>query len=241
VEYQTLIFKRENGICTIILNRPEVLNALNIELSEELGLAIEEVGKDDAIRVLIITGAGQGFCSGGDLKDFPLDRGDVAESLEKWHRTLLSLRQLEKPVIASVNGAAAGGGFDLALMCDIRIASENAKFVEAYINIGGTPDSGGTFTLPNLIGTAKACELLFTGDRIDAKEAERIGLVNKVVPADELEATTKELAAKLAKKSPRAMGMIKRAIYKNLNQDFELALHNETYMMVRNRPTGGAG
>jgi 2-(1,2-epoxy-1,2-dihydrophenyl)acetyl-CoA isomerase len=242
MEYQTLILKRENGIGTIILNRPEVLNAFNAKQSTEFGLAIEEVSKDDTIKVLIITGSGRAFCAGGDLKDLPFNPKDtlsIMEALESWHRVLLSLRQLEKPVIASINGPAAGGGFDLALMCDIRIASEDAKLVEAYINIGGTPDSGGTYTLPHLIGTAKACEILFTGDAISAREAERIGLVNKVVPANELENATQDLAARLTKKSPRALGLIKRAIYQSFTQDIEAALHNETYMMVRNRPAGG--
>jgi 2-(1,2-epoxy-1,2-dihydrophenyl)acetyl-CoA isomerase len=231
--YQTLILEKENGIATITLNRPEVLNALNMKLTEELGLAIEDIEKDDTARVLVITGAGRAFCAGGDLKDFPLNPGDMVastEALEKWHSVLLSMRRLEKPVIASVNGVAVGGGFDLALMCDMRIASENARFGEVYVRIGATSDSGGTYLLPYLVGTAKACELLFTGDIIDANEAERIGLVNKVVPAAKLESTTKELAAKLANGPPRAMGMMKTAIYMSLTQDIESALRYVVYM-----------
>jgi 2-(1,2-epoxy-1,2-dihydrophenyl)acetyl-CoA isomerase len=169
--YQTLILTRENGIATITLNRPEVLNALNKKLSEELGTTIEEVAKDVAVRVMVITGAGRGFCAGGDLKDLPLTPGNPIaskETLEGWHKVLLGLRCLEKPVIAAVNGTAMGAGMDLALMCDIRIASENARFGEAYVRIGGVPDSGGTYLLPRLVGTAKACELLLTGDIIDA-------------------------------------------------------------------------
>ena len=227
MDYQKLILTRENGIATVILNRPEVLNALDTQLSEELGLAIEEIREDDAARVLIITGAGRGFCAGGDMKSLPINPGDMVattEALEAWHRILLSLRQLEKPVIASVNGVAVGAGLDLALMCDMRIAAENARFGEAYVRVGGVPDSGGTYLLPHLIGTAKACELLFTGDMIDANEAERIGLVNKVVPADALESTTRELAARLAKGPPRAMGLIKRAVYMSFTQDIASAL-----------------
>ena len=170
MDYQKLILTKENGIATVILNRPEVLNALDTQLSEELGLAIEEIREDDAARVLVITGAGRGFCAGGDMKSLPINPGDMVgttEALEKWHKTLLSIRQLEKPVIASVNGVAVGAGMDLALMCDMRIATENAKFGEAYVRVGGIPDSGGTYLLPNLIGIAKACELLMTGDIID--------------------------------------------------------------------------
>ena len=227
MDYQTLILTKKSGIATITLNRPEVLNALNTQLSEELGLAIEEISKDDATRVLIITGAGRGFCAGGDMKDLPVNPEDMVASnnaLENWHRTLLSIRQLEKPVIASVNGVAVGGGMDLALMCDMRIVSENARFGEAYVRIGGIPDSGGTYLLPHLIGAAKACELLMTGDIIDAIEAERIGLVNKVVPADKLESATMELATRLANGPPRSIGMIKRAIYTSFAQDIESAL-----------------
>jgi enoyl-CoA hydratase/carnithine racemase len=233
MKYQKLILTKENGIATIILNRPEVLNALNAKLSEELELAIEEVRKDNAVRVLVITGAGRAFCAGGDMKDLPVSPGDVVATtaaLEQLHKVLLGVRQLEKPVIASVNGVAVGGGCDLALMCDIRIASENAKFGEAYVHVGGTSDSGGTYLLPHLIGTAKACELLFTGDMIDAKEAERIGLVNKVVPADKLTSTTQELAAKLAKGPPIAIGMMKTAIYMSLTQDIESAFCHTLYM-----------
>jgi 2-(1,2-epoxy-1,2-dihydrophenyl)acetyl-CoA isomerase len=233
MDYETLVLTKENGVATIILNRPEVLNALNAKLSKELELAIEEVRKDNAARVLVITGRGRAFCAGGDMKDLPLSPGDVVTTtaaLEQLHRVLLSMRRLEKPVIASVNGVAVGGGFDLALMCDIRIASENAKFGEAYVRVGGFPDSGGTYLLPHLIGTAKACELLFTGDMIDAREAERIGLVNKVVPADKLDSVTKELAARLAKGPPIAIGMMKTAIYRSFTQDIESALRYVAYM-----------
>jgi 2-(1,2-epoxy-1,2-dihydrophenyl)acetyl-CoA isomerase len=226
VEYKTLIVTKEKGICTITLNRPEVLNAMNAQLSEELELAIGELGRDDATRVVVITGAGRAFCAGGDMKGLPISPGDVGATktaLEQLHRLLLSIRRLEKPVIAAVNGAAAGGGCDLALMCDMRIASENAKFVEAYVRIGGTSDSGGTYLLTHLVGTAKACELLLTGDTIDAGEALRIGLVNKVVPTDQLESATKELATKIASGPPMAISMMKKAIYMSLTQDIESA------------------
>ena len=243
MEYQTLILSKENGIATITLNRPEVLNALNTRASDELGMAIEETGRDISIRVLVITGAGRGFCAGGDLKDLPLTPGDPAASqktLEEWHKILLSIRRLDKPVITAVNGVAMGGGMDLALMCDIRIASENARFGEAYVRIGGVPDSGGTYLLPRLIGTARACELLFTGDIIDAREAERIGLVNKVVPAEQLESSTRELAARLAGGPPVSMGLIKKAIYSSETQDPESALHSIALMTSLNMETQDA-
>jgi 2-(1,2-epoxy-1,2-dihydrophenyl)acetyl-CoA isomerase len=225
--YKTLILTRDKGVATVTLNRPEVLNALNTKLSEELGLAIEEVSRDAGVRVLVITGAGRGFCAGGDMKDLPISAGNMVastEALEAWHKILLSIRRLEKPVIAAVNGVAVGAGLDLALMCDMRIASENARFGEAYVRVGGVPDSGGTYLLPRLIGTARACEMLFTGDIIDAGEAEKIGLVNKVVPADKLESATNELAARLAAGPPVSIGLIKRAVYMSTSQDIESAL-----------------
>jgi enoyl-CoA hydratase/carnithine racemase len=241
--YETLILTVENGIATITLNRPDVLNALNTKASNELGAGVEEAGKDNAVKVLVITGAGRGFCAGGDLKDLPLSPGEPMKSkatLEKWHQILLGIRRLDKPVIAAVNGVAMGGGLDLALMCDMRIASENARFGESYVRIGGIPDSGGTYLLPRLIGTARAFELLLTGDIIDAKEAERIGLVDKVVPADKLESVTRELAARLAGGPPIAMGLIKKAIYLSETQDPESALRYIALMTSLNMETQDA-
>lgn len=243
MDYQALILSKGNGIASITLNRPEVLNALNTKLSEEMRIAIEEVGSDNTVRVLVITGAGRGFCAGGDLKELPLTPGNPAASqkaLAEWHKILLSIRRLDKPVIAAVNGVAMGGGMDLALMCDIRIASENARFGEAYVRIGGIPDSGGTYLLPRLIGTARACELLLTGDVIDSREAERIGLVNKVVPAEQLESATRELAARLAGGPPISMGLIKRAIYLSETQNLESALHTAALMTSLNMETQDA-
>lgn len=240
MSYETLILTKENGIATITLNRPDVLNALNTRASDELGMAVEEAGKDASVKVLVITGAGRGFCAGGDVKDLPLTPGNPAaskETLETWHKILLGIRRLQKPVIAAVNGIAMGGGMDLALMCDMRIASENARFGSAYVRIGGVPDSGGTYLLPKLIGYAKAFELLLTGDIIDAKEAEKIGLVNKVVPAEQLESATKELASKLAGGPPIAMDLIKKAIYMSETQDMESALSYVALMTSLNMET----
>ena len=231
--YKTLILSKEEGVCTITLNRPEVMNAFNRELTKEFIAAVDEVTEDEFTRVLVITGAGRGFCAGGDLKDLPVNPDDIGElkkNLDEWHDVLLKLRKLKKPVIASVNGVAVGAGCDLALICDIRIASENAKFGEVYAKIGGVPDSGGTYFLPRLIGIPKAFEMLCLGDMIGAKDAEKIGLVNRVVPPDQLTSVTNEMALRLAKAAPLSMGMIKEAIYRNLDQSIEAALAHETYM-----------
>ena len=154
----------------------------------------------------------------------------MKKNLDEWHEVLLKLRKLKKPAVASVNGVAVGAGCDLALICDIRIASETAKFGEVYVKIGGVPDSGGTYFLPRLIGIPKAFEMLCLGDMIGAKEAEKIGLVNRVVPPDQLVSVTNEVALRLAKAAPISMGMIKEAIYRNLDQSIEAALAHETYM-----------
>lgn len=231
--YKTLLLSREDGVSTITLNRPEVMNAFNGELTEEFISAVDEVTDDNLSMVLVITGAGRGFCAGGDLKDLPVNpnnTGELKKNLDEWHEVLLKIRKLKKPVIASVNGVAVGAGCDLALICDIRIASESAKFGEVYVKIGGVPDSGGTYFLPRLIGISRAFEMLCLGNMIDAKDAERIGLVNRVVPPDKLISVTSEMASRLAKAAPISVGMIKEAIYRNLNQNIEDALAYEAYM-----------
>jgi len=233
MQYKTIILEKKNGIATLTLNRPETLNAWNTEMMEEAMDAINEIDKDDNTRVLIITGAGRGFSSGADVRD------ELAKILEGSSGTLferifqgkssiltaaLGLRKMDKPVIAAINGIAAGGGFSIALACDLRIASEKAQFCMAFIFRGFVPDTGGSFFLPKLIGSAKACELVFTGDTIDAREAERIGLVNKVVPHEELMKATEELANKLLNRPPVALKYSKRAIYKGL-AEVDLASH----------------
>ena len=230
-EYETILVKKEEGIATITLNRPEQGNAFTLTMFRELRHAIEDTAQDDTVRVVILTGAGRMFCSGGDLKDNPVlslkhPAKQRARFREEIHKTYLSLIELEKPTIAAVNGTAVTAGCDLALLCDIRIASEKARFGESYVNIGVMPDSGGTWLLPRLVGISKACELIFTGDIIDAREAERIGLVSKVVPAEELEREAKALAAKIAKGPPIALGLSKSAIYKGLTMDFATALES---------------
>lgn len=240
-EYNTIILEKKDGIAILTLNRPETLNAWNEEMAREAAEVIDAVDKDDNVRALIITGAGKGFSSGADVKD---ELTKVAEGLTEtiFERMMrgeptvvtipLRLRRLDKPVIGAVNGIAAGAGFAIALACDLRIASEKAKFSMAFVLRGLIPDSGGTFFLPKLIGSAKACELVFTGDTIDATEAERIGLVNKIVPHERLLEAAEEIAAKLAKRPPIALKYAKRAIYKGLAEtdlvshiDYEIALN----------------
>jgi 2-(1,2-epoxy-1,2-dihydrophenyl)acetyl-CoA isomerase len=241
MQYKTIILEKKNGIATLTLNRPETLNAWNDEMSGEATDAINEIDEDENTKVLIVTGAGRGFSSGLDVRE-ELTRIAEGASVTIFERIMqgkpsvvtmpLQLRRMDKPIIGAINGIAAGAGFAIALACDLRIASERAQFSMAFILRGLIPDTGGTFFLSKLVGSAKACELILTGDTINANEAERIGLVNKVVPQEKLMEATEELANKLVKRAPIALKYAKRAIYKGLTEvdlashiDYELALN----------------
>lgn len=233
--YKCLLYEVQDRIATLTLNRPERLNALGDTLREDLHDAVVKSTDDPDVRVLVITGAGRGFCSGGDVKSMnERDREGRGSSLmEKVapsrDQTILAMRDCPKPVIAAVNGAAAGAGFNLALACDLRIASSAARFTQAFVRRGLHPDWGGTYFLPRIVGTAKACELIFTGDSIDAAEALRLGIVNAVVEPEALMAKTYELARKLADGPPIAIRLAKRAIYHNQDVDLRAGLEYETY------------
>jgi 2-(1,2-epoxy-1,2-dihydrophenyl)acetyl-CoA isomerase len=226
MEYQDILYTKEGGIAAITLNRPDKRNAFTPEMSDSLYRAIDDAAKDDKIRVLTITGTGQSFCSGADVRAMA-QRASQPEGKSAEGRNMpmgLLLHKFPKPVIAAVNGVAVGGGLDLALSCDIRIASDRARFAEVFIRRGLIPAMGGTYFLPRLVGIDRACLLIWTGDMVDAKEAERIGLVTMVVPHDELESTTRELAEKLAKGPPLAIQKAKLAIYEGLKLSLEETL-----------------
>jgi 2-(1,2-epoxy-1,2-dihydrophenyl)acetyl-CoA isomerase len=201
---------REGGVLTIRLNRPDVLNAFNRDMHKALGEALKEA-RDSEIRAVVLTGAGRGFCVGQDLTEFREAPGDIADRLRaSYHPNVLAIRALEKPVIAAVNGAAAGAGLSVACACDIRIASDAATFIPAFINIGLIPDSGGTFFIARLLGPARAFEWMTSGRRLTAAEAQAWGLVSEVVDADGLAERAAELAVTLAAMPTRAIGMTKR-------------------------------
>src|SRR5438105_2172569 len=203
---------REGAVLTITLNRPDVLNALNRSVHDGLHRALEEA-RDVSVRAVVITGAGRGFCVGQDLQEFAAGAGDVADNLRgNYHRNVLAIRALEKPVIAAVNGPAAGAGFSLALACDIRIAADSATFVPAFINIGLVPDSGGTWLARRLLGATRAFEWLTTGRRLPAEEARSWGLVNEVVAGEELAHRAYEVAALYAAMPTRAVWQTKRLL-----------------------------
>jgi 2-(1,2-epoxy-1,2-dihydrophenyl)acetyl-CoA isomerase len=201
---------REGAVLTITLNRPDVLNAFNAALHAALAAALKDA-RDPEVRAVIVTGAGRGFCVGQDLTEFREAEGDIADRLRaSYHPNVLAVRALEKPVIAAVNGPAAGAGLSFACACDIRIAADSATFVPAFVNIGLVPDSGGTFFISRLLGPARAFEWMSSGRRLTAAEAHAWGLVSEVVEADNLAERAAELAATLAAMPTRAIGMTKR-------------------------------
>jgi 2-(1,2-epoxy-1,2-dihydrophenyl)acetyl-CoA isomerase len=233
--YECLLYEVKDGIATLTLNRPDRLNALGGTLREDLLDAITRTSADPEVRVMVITGAGKGFCAGGDVKamneanegkrERPLGE-KIAPSRD---RTLLAMREAPQPIIAAINGAAAGAGMNLALGCDLRIASTAAKFSQAFVKRGLHPDWGGTYFLPRTVGMAKACELIFTGDVIDAAEALRLGLVSRVVAPEELLPTAHELARRIAAGPPVAIRLAKRNLYRNAEGTLRSALEFETF------------
>ena len=232
MDYKTIIYKVDGYIATITLNRPDRLNAYNNEVLGELMDAIDQVRKDDEVRVLILTGAGRGFCAGGDISGFK-DASKPHPALESlmdmregYHQLALSLSRLDKPAIAAINGVAVGGGLNLALMCDFRIASDRARLGDGSLRFGFLPDDGGTYFLPRYLGIEKALEMILTAELVDAQEALRIGLVGRVVPHDELEKAALELARKLAEGPPIAQRLAKRALYKQLNMELPSSLED---------------
>jgi 2-(1,2-epoxy-1,2-dihydrophenyl)acetyl-CoA isomerase len=233
MQFQNIILTLTQQAAWLTLNRPEKLNALAGTMREEILAALVEAGKNEQVRAIVITGTGKGFCAGGDLNYMASLRetnnlAGLRTLLESGKQIVTQIRAIEKPVIAMINGAAAGAGLNLALACDIRIAAETAKFSQAFTKVGLHPDWGGTFFLPRLIGSAAACEMIFTGDVIDAQTALQLGLVNQVVAQEELANATQTLVEKLVARPPRAIALAKRAIYQGMEQSLVNALDYET-------------
>jgi enoyl-CoA hydratase len=211
--YETITVERRGAVALLTINRPDKLNALNKKVHEEGVATLEELKTDESVRVVVITGAGEkSFIAGADITEFEGQTPVTQRSLFHEKTLFNSLDTFPKPVIAMVNGFCLGGGNELALACDLRVCSENARFSQTEINLGIIPGGGGTQRLTNLVGEGFAMEIILTGDMIDAKTAEAIGLVNHVYPADELEAKTMELANKIAEKAPIALQLCKEAV-----------------------------
>jgi len=236
MEFETIKLIKENHLATLILNRPDRSNALNRKMMEELVVAIEDVADDDDMRAFLITGAGKAFCAGADLDIMP-GGGDTIDfasmGIEALRRSflfktakriILGIHNMEKPTIAMINGACVGAGFDLALACDLRTASEKAKFMCGFVKLGIFPGFGAAWFYPRAMGLAKGLEMLFTGDMLTAKEAKEIGMLNNVLPSEDLEASTMEMAKKIVNGPPIAIRLMKSQVYKGLGTDLNEAL-----------------
>jgi len=223
---------RDGAVLTITLNRPEVLNAFNAAMHKALAAALKEA-VDPAVRAVILTGAGRGFCVGQDLTEFRESPGDIGSRLrENYHPNVLAIRRLEKPVIAAVNGVAAGAGLSIACACDIRLAADSASFVPAFINIGLIPDSGGSYFVTRLLGYARAFEWMTSGRKLSAAEAHAWGLVSEVVDDADLAARTADLAAQLAAMPTRGVGMTKRLFDRAATSALEEQLELEAQLQT---------
>ena len=233
---EELIYSCKDGIAKLTLNRPDRLNAITETMFEGVRQVVDEVNNNDDAKVLVITGAGRGFCSGADVVS-RLAVQAAGETPQKTHKELVTpvgsvgsvIRSLGKPILGAINGVAAGAGLAFALLCDIRIASDQARFGAAWVRRGLIPDVGGTYLLPRIIRMDRALELAFTGDIIDAKEAERIGLVTRVVPHDDLMKVTEELASKIARGPSVAIELMRRGMYRAIDNDFDTQLDFESY------------
>jgi 2-(1,2-epoxy-1,2-dihydrophenyl)acetyl-CoA isomerase len=223
---------RHGAVLTITLNRPEVFNALNTAVHTQLHAILRDARKPD-VRAVVLTGEGRGFCSGQDLTEFRESAGDIVERLrETYHPTILGLRGLEKPVIAAVNGVAAGAGLSLACACDLLLAADAASFVPGFVGIGLVPDSGGTWTVPRLIGPARAFEWLTSNRRLTAAEAHAWGLVSEVVETAALPARAAEVAARYAEAPTRGIGMTKRLLEQSAVSTLEEQLEREAHLQA---------
>jgi 2-(1,2-epoxy-1,2-dihydrophenyl)acetyl-CoA isomerase len=236
--YENIDISEDSGITTITLNRPEKLNALAGHMRRDLAEALEAAGSDRNTHVLVITGAGRAFCAGGDVAAMAdlIERRDAEEFsrlLGSARRVVTAIRQMTKPVIASVNGPAFGAGCNLALACDLRIASTTATFSQSFAKAGLHPDWGGTYFLPRLVTPNKACEMFFLGEAIGAEEALRFGIVNFVVEPEELEAATRNLAERLREAPAISLAAAKQAVYMSQAAELEEMLRFETEAQMR--------
>jgi enoyl-CoA hydratase/carnithine racemase len=226
----------ESGFATLTLNRPDRLNSLSNELLESLAINLEEVAEDDSIRAVIVTGAGRAFCSGADTDEMTGGEGDgphkqgpggpeaLRRGFKLAQKVILGIYEMEKPVIAAINGPAVGAGFDLACACDIRIASDSARFMAAYIHVGLFPGYGGTWLYPRLFGQAKAAELMYTGNFMEVDEAKSLGFLNNVVGEDELIGAAEKMARRIASGPSIAIRLAKTMMRRGMSMDLETSL-----------------
>lgn len=234
MDFSNIIYEKKEGLAKITLNRPDVLNALGPKTLEEIGEALEDIENDISVRVVVITANGRAFCTGADLTGVASIPPDKPRDyfLRLWNKVFSAIENVSVPVIAAVNGMAYAGGLELVMVCDLAIASEEAKLSDQHANRGLIPGGGASQRLPRLIGIRKAKELLFTGDRISPAEAERLGLINKVVPADKLEEATNEMVTKLLAKSPMALKAVKKLVNRGMESSLDAGLEMEMLAMT---------
>jgi 2-(1,2-epoxy-1,2-dihydrophenyl)acetyl-CoA isomerase len=231
MEYQHLLTAVDGGVLTVTMNRPEVLNSCNRRMAGELREVFEMAGSDDAVRAVLLTGAGRAFCAGQDLAEAAPPEGtpapDIGDIVRGYNALILAARRLEKPIVAAVNGVAAGAGANLAFACDIVMAADTATFIQAFVKIGLVPDTGGTFFLPRLVGFARAASLAMLGGKLPAALAKEWGAIYDVVPAANLMESAVKLSRELATQPTRAIGFTKRALNASLANDLEAQLKLE--------------
>lgn len=235
--YQFILFETEQSVATITLNRPTVLNSFTMPMAAELQQALRVCSEDDGIRAVLLTGAGRAFCAGQDLAEAASADGSpappIAEIVRRtYNPTVRAIRAIEKPVVAAVNGVAAGAGANLAFACDIVVAADTASFVQAFSKIGLIPDTGGTFFLPRLVGLARATALAFFGDKLSAADAHQIGMIYRVVPVSQLMDEARSIARKLATLPTRGLGLTKRAFNQSLANDLDAQLEVEAELQA---------
>lgn len=230
-----IISTNEHNVLTLKLNRPEVFNSFNREMALELQLALDEAATDPQVRAIVLTGSGKAFCAGQDLKEVTtpeLNPGFKRILEEHYNPIITKIRAIEKPIIAAVNGVAAGAGANIALACDIVIASEKASFIQAFSKIGLIPDSGGTFFLPRLVGFQKASALMMLGDKVSAAEALSLGMLYKVVSVEDFEAETQKIAKTLAQMPTQAIGYTKQLLNASMTNDLKTQLEIESKLQI---------
>jgi 2-(1,2-epoxy-1,2-dihydrophenyl)acetyl-CoA isomerase len=229
--YETVLTNTEGGVRIVTLNRPDVLNAINAQLGKDLLDALREAEQSPDVRCVLLTGAGRGFCAGADLRGHTPGETSLGGLLrERYNHIIARLQGMEKPVIAAINGVAAGAGCNVALAADLRVASQQATFIQSFARVGLIPDSGGTWLLPRLVGLGRALEMMLLADPIDAATAERTGMVNKVVPHADLVGAAMEWATRMAQGPTRAYGLIKRGVQRAAGVDLRQALEYEAYL-----------
>ncbi len=236
MQYHDILYTVADGIATITLNRPRSLNGITTQMRLEWIAALESAQADDAVKVVMVTGAGRAFCAGADPRELSTPEVETATDLLCW-RFLGTVKKLEKPYIAAINGPAAGGGMDMAAVCDLRICSDQAKFNPAYLRMGGVPAEGGAYLWPRIIGLPRSLELLWTSRVFDADEAYRMGFVNRVVPHEQLMATTLELAGQLVRGPTVAIRLLKKELYETMGWDLDEAVRLSRHYVELARQT----